>query len=113
MGTGRSPAGSRRPRPEPRLRGVLPGSALALALVTALAACCPVTGPPATAFTARLSPLGGGRAVARLADGRRVTLTGLNSVPSGPVYVTGHLLDDGDVAVTGLRPLAAAPGATP
>lgn len=80
---------------------------LALLATLVLTACCPATGPQPTAFTARLSPLSPGEALARLPDGREVTLTGLSDVPEGSVYVTGHLLADGRVAVTNVRPLAA------
>lgn len=91
----------------PRPRRWLPPALLAVALALALAACCPATAAPPTAFTAQLRDLGGGEAVARLADGREVTLTGLASVPSGRVYVTGRLLPDGRVAVASVRPLPA------
>lgn len=99
--------GPRRRRAAARL-----AAALAILATLVLSACCPATGPQPTAFTARLSPLPQGEALARLPDGRQVTLTGLTRVPAGPVYVTGHLLTDGRVAVTSVRPLAEPPAPT-
>lgn len=88
-----------------RAPGLVAGT---LTLSLALAACCPATSPPQTAFTARIRTEGGGRATAQLTGGREVALTGVSSAPAGPVYVTGRLLPDGSVAVTGVRPLSAA-----
>lgn len=93
----------------PRL---VPLSALALGLALALAACCPVTAPPETAFVARLRPLGNGAAVAQLESGRQLTVTGLSAWPPGPVYVQGRLLPDGTVAVSSVRPTGAATSAS-
>ncbi|MEJ2665715.1 MAG: hypothetical protein P8Z81_01220 [Deinococcales bacterium] len=86
---------------------------LAAASLLGLAACCPVTAPPATAFVARLHALGGGKAVAHLQDGRELIVTGLTSVPDGAVYVLGRLLPDGEVAATSVRLLPAPDSATP
>ena len=93
-----------------RLRPLTVAASLTLALAVTLAACCPASSPPPTAFTAHLRALGGGEALARLADGRELTLTGVESVPAGQVYVTGNLLADGRVAVTSVRPLDARAG---
>lgn len=105
------------PRSAPPVSRRAPFKALQLSLLAPLTAmlvaCCPVTAPPPTAFTATLRALGGGEAVARLADGRRLMLTGLTTVPAGRVYVTGRLLADGRVAVAGIRQLASAPGDGP
>jgi len=65
------------------------GAAAALGLTLVLAACCPTTAPPATAFVATLTPLGNGRARAYLDDGRQLLVTGLSDVPAGTVYLTG------------------------
>ncbi|MEJ2290747.1 MAG: hypothetical protein P8Y13_02080 [Deinococcales bacterium] len=82
----------------------------ALGLIVALGACCPVAAPPRTAFVARLEPRADGTALARLADGRQLTVTGLTSVPTGVVYVTGRLLPNGRVEVASVRPTVPAAG---
>jgi len=88
----------------PRL--AVAGLAAALGLSLVLTACCPTTAPPATAFVATLTPLGNGSARAHLLDGRQLIVTGLTSVPSGRVYLTGSLLPDGSVAAASVRPTA-------
>jgi hypothetical protein len=85
----------------------------ALGLIVALGACCPVTAPPRTAFLARLEPRAHGTALARLVDGRQLTVIGLSSVPNGVVYVTGRLLPDGRVKAVSVRPTVPATGPTP
>lgn len=86
---------------------------LAAASLLTLAACCPVTGPPETAFVAQLHALGGGKAVARLQSGRELIVTGLSDIPEGTVYVRGQLLPDGDVAASSVRVLPAPDAAAP
>ncbi len=87
-------------------RRALAGAAAVLGLTLVLAACCPTTSPPTTAFIATLTPLGNGRARAHLQDGRQLLVTGLTDVPAGAVYVTGSLLTDGTVAALSVRPTA-------
>lgn len=83
------------------------GLALAtLTLTLLLAACCPASVPPPTAFVATLTPLPGGTARAVLAGGRELTLVGIGHVPGGRVYVTGALLPDGRVRVASVQPAA-------
>jgi hypothetical protein len=79
-------------------------AAIAFGLSAVLTACCPVATPPPTAFVATLEALDHGRALALLADGRQLTVTGLTSVPAGTVYVTGTLQPDGSVVATTVRP---------
>lgn len=95
------------------MRGRHAVAVLAAASLLALAACCPVTAPPQTAFIAQLHDLGGGRALARLESGRELLVTGLSSVPGGTVYVRGQLLPDGDVAASSVRVLPAPDSAAP
>jgi hypothetical protein len=87
-------------------RRALAGAGAILGLTLVLAACCPRTAPPATAFVATLTPLGNGRARAHLQDGRQLLVTGLSDVPAGTVYLTGSLLPDGTVAAASVRPTA-------